>query len=61
MKRRRLSFKFIMAVALSRGAFIRLYGREAWASLPRRAIVKDGKRAYITQEAFLDNVWLAAR
>ena len=43
---------------VSKGKFIRAKGRAAWESVPKFYIVKDGKRAYITREGYLDNVWL---
>lgn len=58
MKKRKQVYWLLYSSCVSKGKFIKMKGRAAWDNVPKRAVVKDGKRAYITQEAFLDNVWL---
>ena len=43
---------------VSKGELIRRHGRSAWESVPEECRRKDGRREYITNEAYLDNVWL---
>lgn len=42
---------------VSKGAFVREFGREAWSAMPIEEIRKRGKRAFVTREAVLDRVW----
>lgn len=39
-------YEFLLA-HVSRGNFIREYGREAWAEIPPNLIIKDGRRMYV--------------
>lgn len=43
---------------VSKRAFIRKHGRDAWDRLPRDAIHRDGRRAYVTRYAIEDRLWL---
>lgn len=47
--------------AVSKGDFIRKFGRATWDRIPREYYVRDGKRCYLTREAVMDRVWMAAR
>ncbi len=62
MKRRSHAQSFAyMRCLVSKGRLIREKGRDAWDCMlkyHREHIIKDGKRVYITLEAFLDNLWL---
>lgn len=42
---------------MGKGMFIAKNGREAWDDLPRSAIMKRGKRAYVTLECVADQSW----
>lgn len=46
---------------VSKGTVIRKFGRQAWDRMPPDCVIKEGKRAYITREAFEDNVWMSER
>lgn len=39
------------------GEFIRKHGRDAWGCVPREDRRNDGRRQYITREAYLDHTW----
>jgi hypothetical protein len=56
---RRHRFPWFLGCGMGKGKFIHKHGREAWGRLPKYAIIKDGKRSYITREAYLDNLWMA--
>lgn len=43
---------------VSKGEVIRRRGRSAWDAVPKGLIRRDGKRAYISRDAFEDNVWM---
>lgn len=43
-----------------KGEFIRKHGAEAWRDLPRRSIMKRGRREYVTREAVVGQLWPAA-
>jgi hypothetical protein len=42
-----------------KGEFLRRYGRQAWARLPKRSITKRGRREYVTREAIVDRQFAA--
>lgn len=43
---------------LGKGYFIKKYGREAWAALPRCCIIHDGHRKAIRYEDEVDRIWM---
>lgn len=43
---------------VSKGEFIRQYGRPVWDRIPMAYIEKDGKRSYVSRRAVEDNVWM---
>jgi hypothetical protein len=57
--RKKTSWPVFWLDHMGKGRFIKTYGRDAWNRLPRSAIVKEGKRAFVTREAILDNLWMA--
>lgn len=42
---------YVITGAMSRGRFIRRFGREAWGRLPASAIWKDGRRKFVSLTA----------
>jgi hypothetical protein len=44
---------------VGRGEFLRTHGREAYDSIPRMYIIKDGRRRRITAQAVRMRVWEA--
>ncbi len=42
---------------IGKGRFIREFGRKAWDDLPAIAKGKQGKRAFVSQEAIVDRAW----